>query len=670
MSERDRPLKRERMLAFGLLLMFTVFLARLVQVQVFEHTRWSGIARRQSELMVCQKPNRGEIRDRNGIPLAVTLPLTYAVGYRPKPGTDPEQLATTLATHLPMSKITLRSKLQSDGFVYLARRVDVAVKEKLDSLKVPCLQFDEEPRRAYPGESQAAAVIGFANIDGNGQEGIEASMNDALSGEVHRELCLIDAHRKSISPVVYDAPFDYYGATVTLTLDVQLQTIVDNALSEGLKGRKYERACALLIEPVTGDILALSTLPTFDPNHPGDAKPEERKCWPITDVYEPGSTLKIVPIEKALETGKLSRSSQIFCENGVYRVKGATLHDSHPHGYGYLSLDNVLAYSSNIGAAKVCERFTPNEVYDKLRAFGFGNLTTVELLGEQAGYIPPPSQWSGPTQSNLAFGHGISCTPLQLAMAYGSIANGGKLMKPRLVKGVQYPSGDRTDYKVEVVRQVMTPQIAAELTDMLVGVVEHGTGEAARIEGVRIAGKTGTAQKVDQVHRTYFDKRFVSSFVGYFPADQAKYLLLVVVDDPRGEYYGAAVAAPVFRRVAEEIIALRTQEFDLVPPAKSVEFATSEKKTDKSAPPQMTAVPVSYSTLFTTEQDGSMISGDTTFVTVPSLEGWPLRLAVQELSRRNMNFKLSGYRVVVTQSPAPGTRVPAGTICELYGDSK
>ena len=669
MSERDRPMKRERLLALGLLLMFVVFLARLVQVQVFEHTRWSGIARHQSELMVCQKPNRGEIRDRNGIPLAVTLPLTYAVGYRSKPGADPEQLATALASHLPMSKITLRSKLQSEGFVYLARRVDKSVKDKLDSLKLSCLQFDEEPRRAYPGASQAAAVIGFANIDGSGQEGIEASMNDALSGEMHRELCRVDAHRKSASPVVYDTPFDYYGATVTLTLDVQLQTIVDNAMSEGLKGRKYERACALLIEPVTGDILALTTLPTFDPNRPGDALPEERKCWPITDVYEPGSTLKIVPIEKALESGKLSRTSQIFCENGVYRVKGATLHDSHAHGY--LTLDNVLALSSNIGAAKVCERFTPNEIYDKLRAFGFGNLTTVELLGEQAGYIPPPSQWSGPTQSNLAFGHGISCTPLQLAMAYGSVANGGKLMKPRLVKGVQYPSGDHTDYKVEVLRQVMTPQVAAELTDMLVGVVEHGTGEAAKIEGVRIAGKTGTAQKVDQVHRTYFDKRFVSSFVGYFPADQAKYLLLVVVDDPRGEYYGAAVAAPVFRRVAEEIIAIRTQEFDHVPPSiKSVEFATSEKPADKSASTPMTAVPVSYSTVFTSEQGDAVISGDTTFVTVPSLEGWPLRSAIQELSRRNLNFKLTGYRVVVTQSPAPGSRVPAGTICELYGDSK
>ena len=580
---------------------------------------------------------------------------------------DAESVASKLLDHLPISKTTLRSKLQSDGFVYLARRVDVQAKRELEELKLTCLQFDEEPRRAYPGTNQAAAVIGFANVDGKGQEGIEASMEEALSGEARRELCRVDAHRKTNSPVVYDTPFDYYGANVTLTIDMQLQTVVDDALKAGLKGRKYERACALLIEPVTGDILALSTMPDFDPNRPGDALPQDRKCWPITDVYEPGSTLKIVPVTKALETGKLGRTSMIFCENGAYRVRGATLHDAHPHGM--LTLNDVLAKSSNIGAAKVCERFSPNEVFDKLRAFGFGNLTMIELLGEQAGFVPPPSQWSGPTQSNLAMGHGISCTPLQLAMAYASIANGGKLMKPRLVSGIAYPSGDHTAYPIEVVRPVMSPQVAAELTDMLVGVVEHGTGKVAAVEGIRIAGKTGTAQKVDHVHKTYFDKRFVSSFVGFFPAEQPKYLLLVIVDDPRGEYYGATVAAPIFKQVVEEIVVIRTQDFDPATRQQSVEYATrTEKKIPSAVLPAM--MPVSYSTVFEAESDKSVNSIDTTLVTVPSLEGWPFRLALEELSRRKLNFKLSGFRVVVTQSPIPGSRVPVGTVCELYGDSK
>lgn len=668
MSGQNRPVKRERILVTLVLFMFTAFVARLVQIQVFEHDTWAKIGRKQSETLLLEYPNRGEIRDRSGVPLAVTLPLTYAVGYRPKRGVSPEAVAGELARHLPMSRTTLRAKLRTQGFTYVARRVDVQVKKKLAALKLPCLQFDEEPRRAYPGDTQAATVVGFCNVDGSGMEGIEAAMNDVLSGELHRELCRVDAHRISRSPLAYDPPSKCLGASVTLTIDVQLQTVVDDAMREGMKGRTYERACALLIEPVTGDILALTTMPAFDPNRPGDAPPEARKCWPITDVYEPGSTLKIVPITKALESGKLSRTSQIFCEHGSYRVRGATLHDTHP--YGNLTVNDVLAYSSNIGSAKISEQFSRAEIYDVLRAYGFGNLTLVEMAGEQPGYVPPPYLWSGPTQANLAFGHGLSCTPLQLAMAYASIANGGKLMKPRLVRSVDYPSGDHTEYPVEVVRKVMTPDIAAELTDMLVGVVEHGTGEPAAIKGLRIAGKTGTAQKVNQARKTYFDNRFVSSFVGFFPAEKPKYVLLIVVDDPQGEHYGASVAAPTFRAVVEEILTIRTNDFENPPvPSNTVEFATREKLRE-SRSRDIAATPVSYSTLFKTDSRRDESSKDTARVVVPNLERLPLRKAIQELSRRRLNFKLSGTRMVITQSPPPGTLVPVGTVCELYGDSR
>jgi cell division protein FtsI (penicillin-binding protein 3) len=345
-------------------------------------------------------------------------------------------------------------------------------------------------------------------------------------------------------------------------------------------------------------------------------------------------------------------------------VKGATLHDSHKHGM--LSVNDVLALSSNIGAAKICERFSRAEIYGKLRDFGFGVSTGVELAGEQTGYIPPISTWSGPTQANLAFGHGISCTPLQLAMAYASVANGGTLMKPRLVKSVDYPSGDHIEYPVQINKRTMSPEVAAELTDMLVGVVEHGTGELAQIKGIRIAGKTGTAQKVDQVHKTYFAKRFVSSFVGFFPAEKPKYVLLVVVDDPRVEYYGASVAAPTFRMVVEEILMIRTRDFENAPPAADVEFATRDKRPEVK--PREALATVSYPTVFVDDPDNAATVTNTVPVAVPNLEGWPLRKAVQELSKRHLSFKLLGSRRVVTQLPAPGTIVPAGTVCELYGE--
>ena len=218
---------------------------------------------------------------------------------------------------------------------------------------------------------------------------------------------------------------------MTLTVDLQLQTIIEEKLRDGLKGHTFERACAVMVDPRTGDVLAMATLPTFDSNNPGDAPAADRKCWTVTDVVEPGSVLKIVPIAKALESGKLHRNTRIFCENGAYAVPGAIIHDTHRHGF--LTLDDILALSSNIGAAKISQAFPPAEIYDKLRAFGFGNSTLIGLAGEQSGEVPPPSTWSGPTQATLAYGQGISVTPLQLTMAYAAIANGGLLMKPRLV---------------------------------------------------------------------------------------------------------------------------------------------------------------------------------------------------------------------------------------------
>jgi cell division protein FtsI (penicillin-binding protein 3) len=662
MNNPMRNTKRERVLTACLLFLLAVFTARLAQIQLFQHGLWRTLARSQSLLTKYQKPTRGEIRDCNDRPLAVTLPLAYAVGYRPTFVLDFDNLSGILATHLSKPRRDLREKLVTTGFAYLGRRVDWQTKQKIDALKLGCFQFDEEARRTYPSTSSAAVVVGFANVDGIGMEGVEASMNDELSGEGYQELCRVDALRKSAAPIS-PVPTELRGADVTLTLDLQMQTIVEDKLREGLSGKSYERACAIMVEPNTGDIIALATMPSYDLNAPGDARPQDRRCWPVTDVIEPGSTLKIVPISKALESERFRRTTRIFCENGSYAVRGAVIHDSHPHGS--LSLDEVLALSSNIGAAKVCQQFSPAEIYDKLRSFGFGNPTQIEIAGEQSGVVPPPSTWSGPTQATLAYGHGISCTPLQVTMAYAAIANGGTLMKPRLVHAITFPSGTRTVYPIEVIRHVMTEPSARELCDMLAGVVEFGTGKSAQVNGIRIAGKTGTAEKVDFEHKRYFSDRYISSFVGFFPVEAPRYVLLVMVDDPKGEYYGAAVAAPIFRTVVEELILARPQEFTL--PINPRQMATQLQLPTRNGSGGTASHLAHFANAQGTTTLQQASATDTTWVQVPAVEGWPLRLAVQELSKLNLGFTLSGNRVVVEQDPPAGTLVPAGTTCELRG---
>jgi cell division protein FtsI (penicillin-binding protein 3) len=557
--------------------------------------------------------------------------------------------------------------MNGERFTFLARRVDLECKRRLEQMNLHCLQFDEEPRRSYPGGRQAAAVIGFADVDGHGREGVEAALDTALSGEGYRELRRVDALRQDAAPVFDQYPDAYFGAHVNLTIDIRLQTIIDEALRREFSESNYERVCAILVQPQSGDILALTTMPNFDPNFLDSSTASARKCWPVTDVYEPGSTFKILPIIKALETGRLQRSSIVNCEGGAYRVKGATIHDAHP--YGALTMDEVLAYSSNIGAAKIGQHFTPAELYDKIRAFGFGNLTFVELAGEQPGVVPNPKNWSGPTQSNLCYGHGLSCTALQLAMAYACIANDGLLMKPRLIKSVDYPDGSRREIPAERVRQVVSPEVARELTDMLENVVTYGTAKRSAVEGIRIAAKTGTAQKVDRVRHTYFDKRFVSSLVGYFPAENPQYTLLIVVDDPRGEYFGATVAGPAFKNIIEEMIAdgfLRTQSAQMTGQSKPV---PDEVTATQSASAVALYRPVSASGATSTrsERASAPSSVDSTLVSVPFVEGWPLREALQEFSRRRLHCSFEGTRVVMSQDPVAGTLVTSGTLCRLQG---
>jgi cell division protein FtsI (penicillin-binding protein 3) len=647
-----RHRKREILLAVVFLFVMATFAGRLIQLQVIEHNRWRELAERQIYNTAREQMPRGEIRDRSGMPMAVTLPLSYAVGFRPSDDIPRDSVAQVLKEYLPLKEDVIRRKLDARGYTYLARRVDWQVQQQIENLKLPGIEFVREARRSYPATVAAGTAVGFTNVDGIGQNGIEQALDSLLSGDKRDVLVWNDARRAVpavMSPM--DDALAYSGANVYLTIDLQLQTILDNCMVNGLADKTFEKACALLLDPHTGEVLGLSTLPQFDPNSPGDTDGDLRRCWPVTDLFEPGSIFKVVTVGAGLEEGAVYPSTMINCEGGNYRVPGKTLHDAHP--YGTLSVEEVFAKSSNIGCAKIAERMSADAVYRWITRFGFGTKTNTGLFYEPTGLVPKPANWSGPTRSNLAIGQGVSVTALQIAAAYASIANGGLLMQPKLIKSLEFPTGEKVNFDPVAMGPVLSPEHAQELTRMMELVVQEGTGKAAKIEGVRIAGKTGTAQKVNFEERTYYSNRYVSSFAGFFPADNPLYVLMVVVDDPRGAgYYGGQISAPVFASIAREILEERHPE--MLPEPK--EEPTSDSTKTESETDSTEIEKFAYDTLK---------YADVPRVRMPNLIGLPLRSAAKQMEFAGLDIDLQGFGVVYSQYPPAGEMVPLGFSCKV-----
>jgi cell division protein FtsI (penicillin-binding protein 3) len=653
-SKPQRFSGREKFVAGLFVFIVLTFGARLAQLQIFEHARWRELAQQQMYNKAGETMPRGEIRDRNGNPMAITLPLTYAVGYRPQVGTSADSLANILGQFLPISDSTIRRKLDSKGFTYLARRVDWQVQQDLEKLNLPGIEFTREARRSYPATTAAGTVVGFANIDGIGQDGIERALDSLLVGDKREMLVWNDARR--VVPAVM-SPMDdaiaHSGANVYLTIDLKLQSILDKCMLEGLGGREFEKACAVLMDPHTGEVLGISTLPAFDPNAPGDVDGSFRRCWPVTDLFEPGSIFKIVTVGAGLEEGVVSAATVIDCEGGAYSVPGKVLHDAHP--YDALTVAEVFSKSSNIGCAKIAERLHADNMYAWIQKFGFGSKTEVGILSEPAGIVPRPANWSGPTRSNLAIGHGISTTALQIVSAYSAIANGGFLMQPKLVKGLKFPSGEQIEFDPVALRPVISPETARELTRLMTMVVEEGTGKAAKIEGVAIAGKTGTAQKVNLEAKSYYSNRYVSSFAGFFPANDPKYVLIVVVDDPLGgSYYGGQISAPVFAAIAHEILEERYPNF--LPDPKPTEIAPIDSSKNEVEQDSVEEQKFAFDTLK---------YANVPLISMPNVLGLPLRAAAERMQLVGLEVQLVGYGVVSSQYPPAGERVPQGFPCQV-----
>jgi len=547
--------KRKSSIVFlGLFIALLVLLGRLFFLQVISYPFFKERAAKQHDHIVRLIPERGTIYDRNRQELAVSLPVSslYAVPRKIDSG-DKEKLASFLAPVLDLDKSFLLERLNKDKyFVWLKRHVSAEEAEVIRKTGVKELGFIEEKRRFYPKGCLASHLMGFTDIDGNGLEGLEFHYDGYLKGSPGWCYTEKDGQRREVPfrRKVLISPRDGYN--LVLTIDEVIQHIVEKRLEEGVRRAGAKAGMVVVMVPRTGEILALSNRPTFDPNKVGASDVCARRNRVITDIFEPGSIFKIVTAAAALEQERVNLNKKFYCENGAYRVGSHTLHDHRP--YGWLTFPEVIQKSSNIGTVKVAQILGEEDLYYFVKSFGFGSRTGVDLPGEVRGLVRPLEEWSRLSIAAIPMGQEIAVTPLQMACAINVIANGGKLVTPRLMRFIEDKDGrsvnpfqDSTPYRV------ISEKTAGKLKDILVGVVEEGTGTRARIFGWKIAGKTGTAQKIEP-NGGYSHTKFVGSFIGFFPADNPLISIVVMLDEPTPYYYGGVVAAPIFKDIAADIL--------------------------------------------------------------------------------------------------------------------
>ncbi len=569
-KKKSKPLKwiRFRIIVVGAALgvCFALMMGRAFQLQVIEGEQLRSKAVGQYKKALHNFSKRGSIYDRNRAELAVSIDLSSICAY-PGKISSTKKTASALARALNMKRRPVLEKLLSGKrFVWIKRHADPTEVSQVRDLELDGIDFVTESRRFYPLKSLAAQAIGFCGIDGRGLEGLEFYYDSFLKGRETNRTVLRDALGRGFN-AKGPSPEGKPGYNLILTIDKNIQYITEQALSEAVMEFWAKSGIALVIAPRTGAVLAMAHVPRFNPNSFGQYEPWSWRNRAITDSFEPGSTLKIFLSAAALESGVCNPRSAFYCENGAYRIGKNVVHDVRPHAE--LSLQDILKYSSNIGAAKVGEKVGAAYLYNKLKEFGLGERLGVDCPGEVRGSLLRVGDWTEIDTGVISFGQGLSVSALQLAAAVSAIANDGILMKPYLVQGMTDVHGRIIkSFQPTVLRQVISSENAWRLTRMMERTVEKGgTGVRAALRGHRVVGKTGTAQKADPARRGYAKDKYISSFVGFVPAENPEIVVLVIVDEPQKHHYGGVVAAPVFRRIIRE-----TLRYLKVPP----ELATPE----------------------------------------------------------------------------------------------
>ncbi|MFH1678751.1 MAG: penicillin-binding transpeptidase domain-containing protein [Candidatus Omnitrophota bacterium] len=566
--------RRRRLVFFVLFLLFLVCLSRLFFIQCFRSKYLAFLARKQQNLFIRLEPYRGTIFDRNQRPLAINLPCDslYAV---PKEVKNKEEAIKKLAPILEVEASYLNKRLTSHKqFIWLARKLPGDLVDKIKELNFKGLYFLGESRRVYPNLHLASHVIGFAGLDNNGLEESELYYDQYLAGTSGWGVLLRDGRQEKLG-LWEKLVLPSNGYNLILTIDEVIQFIVERQLDFILEKFHPKSASIIVMDPFTGQILALGNRPTFDLNKTSQTKADIRRNRAITDMLEPGSVFKIVTACAALEESIVDEEDKFFCENGAYRIANHVLHDHKPHGW--LTFKEIIEQSSNIGVSKIAQKLGDDLLYSYIRRFGFGSKLGIDLPGEIDGVAKKPSQWSKTSIAAIPIGQEVGVSVLQLVSAISVIANQGRLMKPYLVKEIQDEYGQTVkQFYPEILSTVISPESALRMKEILVGVVENGTGKLAQVKGMRVAGKTGTAQKIDSSGR-YSHKNFFALFIGFVPADNPKIAVAVVVDEPRPVYFGGVVCAPVFESICKDVLSyLETQALPIGPTLKENEITKAD----------------------------------------------------------------------------------------------
>jgi cell division protein FtsI (penicillin-binding protein 3) len=570
----------------GFIGLFSIFSFRLIYLQAIKHDEYAGLAAEKHVHKQIIHAKRGIVLDANNEVLADNIPVETIVADATH--LNNRQAAVSLvSSELGITSKEVAEKLDGERrYIVIKREVPKAtanaLRAKLRAGGLRGVYFEDDATRIYPNGSMLCHVIGFTDFDHHGIQGVEASMEEYLHGQDGYRF--IEQNRAGQEIVPYRgqerAPRD--GDQVHLTVDLGLQNIVENEIDAAVAQYSPQKATIILMRPQTGEILAMANRPNFDLNLRSEARPDQMKNRAIIDMMEPGSTFKIVAAAAALNERKVRPDSSVFCENGLWNFGGTALHDHR--AFSNLSVREILIKSSNIGAAKLALAVGEQKFYEYIRRFGFGERTGIELPGEINGLIRPPKSWSKISITRIPMGHEIGVTPLQMTVAMATIANGGKLIMPRMVKSITTSDGKSVSSLAPVVlRQVISPETARDIGDALRGVVsDSGTAAAAAVPGFIIAGKTGTAQKVNP-RGGYEEGKYVVSFAGYLPAEHPEFVGLVVLDDAHTSKpelnYGGLVAGPIFSRLAEK--AARYLDLE---PHEEIRKALPVQRVEKSPP--------------------------------------------------------------------------------------
>ena len=639
---------------------------RAYQLQVEGGERLRAMAEEQYLRDIKLAPKRGTIFDRHGAELAISVDVDSAWA-NPRElranGMDPGRAAQSLATVLDVDPVTVARRLKSDRyFVWIKRRLTPRQAADVRALSLPGVHMQKEARRYYPNRELAAHVLGFANVDGRGIEGLELSLDDSLTGSVDT----VPAIRDRRGHVVFSEQLlddrGTQGDDVYLTLDKTVQHIAERELELAVRTFEARAGSIVVMEPGTGEILALANHPTFNPNDPGRFDASMRRNRAVTDHFEPGSTIKPFTVAGALAAGSVRSDRPIDCENGAMEVGDDVIHDSHP--FGMLTPSEILAHSSNIGTAKIGASMGRGGLFRTLRRFGFGESTALPLPGESRGLLRHYRHWYEMDAATIAFGQGMSVTNVQLATAMSALANGGRLMRPVLVRRVVDGEGEvRSVDQARVTRRVVPAGVARLVGGMLTAVTgPDGTGGEAAIEGYLVAGKTGTAQKADYRRGGYARGKWLASFVGFAPARDPRLVISVVIDEPYVAYAGGAVAAPVFRRVGQAALA----HLGLVGDEGGQALAAHRRerqvrlRENRRARRELARSADSTSGADRNEQV-TPSDADADGVPVPDLEGHSARVALHSLHRAGLDARIRGTGLVVRQEPPADAVVALGS---------